>query len=80
MTGLIIPDNVAAPAGSRLSLLMAASKFREAAKDYEEKGSKPVPSRPSQARRRRGSPPPVVIPPLSCLQHRGRIWTELDFQ
>lgn len=45
MTGLIIPDNVAAPAGSRLSLLMAASKFREAAKDYEEKGSKPVPSR-----------------------------------
>jgi len=32
------------------------------------------------ARRRRGSPPPVVNPPLSCLQHRGRIWTELDFQ
>ena len=32
------------------------------------------------ARRRRGSPPPVVIPPLSCLQHRWRIWTELDFQ
>jgi len=32
------------------------------------------------ARTHYGSPQPVVNPPLSCLQHHGRIWMDPDFQ
>lgn len=45
-TSLIIPDSVkTAPAGSRLALAMAKSKFDAEAKSYKDKGSRPIPSR-----------------------------------